>query len=531
VTALFARRLQTLQQADRVAALRGVLRGIEKESLRVTPAGKLAQTPHPTALGSALKHPNITTDFSEALLEFITPACDSVTEALRWLDDIHAFTCPVLQQQQEKLWVASMPCVLESDDKIPLAQYGTTHAARMKTTYREGLGHRYGRLMQTIAGIHYNVSFPDAFWQILQADDGDSGSLQDFKTRRYFDLIRNFRRHLWLLLYLFGASPALCPSFVQGRQHNLQPFDDKTRSLHLPYATSLRMGDLGYQSNAQSALTVCYNSLPSYISTLKKGLTTPYPPYEKIGVRDETGHYRQLSANLLQIENEFYSTIRPKRVTRSGETPILALHERGVEYIEVRCLDLNSFLPGGIDAHTAHFIEAFLLWCLLEDSPPVSEVEYLSQGRNQKNTVERGRDPAMLLEDGDSFRPLPEWAKSIFPAITSCSQLLDQAYGVSAYSESVAVQWARVQDSSLTPSAQVLQDMQSQQKSFFRFASDLSAEHEIYYDQHRLLPARQEIFHKAAEQSLQEQRALEAQKPDISFEDYLRNYYAQYASV
>jgi glutamate--cysteine ligase len=236
----FAGRLQTLQKIGNASVLQGMRRGIEKESLRINLDGNLAQTPHPVALGSALKHPNITTDFSEALLEFITPACSTIEESLGWLESIHAYTYPILEKQKEKLWVASMPCVLESDEKIPLAQYGSSHTARMKTIYREGLGNRYGRVMQTISGIHYNVSFPDSLWEVLQWQAGDNRSLQDFKTQRYFDLIRNFRRYMWLLLYLFGSSPALCPTFLQGRPHRLQAFDDKARSLYLPFSTSLR---------------------------------------------------------------------------------------------------------------------------------------------------------------------------------------------------------------------------------------------------------------------------------------------------
>mgnify|MGYP000852483434 CR=1 FL=1 len=528
---IFSIRLQALQQADHVNTLQGIRRGIEKESLRVTPEGKLAQTPHPVALGSALKHPNITTDFSESLLEFITPPCKTIDEALAWLDCVHAYTYSVLEKQNEKLWVASMPCVLESDDQIPLAQYGSSPNARMKTVYREGLGNRYGRVMQTIAGIHYNVSFPDTLWQILQVQDGDTGSLQDFKTQRYFDLIRNFRRYMWLLLYLFGSSPAICPTFLQGRNHKLQEFDDKARSLYLPAATSLRMGDLGYQSNAQSALTVCYNSLPTYISTLKKGLTTSFPAYEKIGVRDASGHYHQLNTNLLQIENEFYSTIRPKRVTQPGVTPIVALHESGVEYIEVRCMDLNPYLPAGIDADTAHFIEAFLLWCLLSESPKADMAEYQRLTRNQTLAVERGRDAELLLEDGEKQRKLPEWGLSVFNRITECAQLLDAAYDGDAYVNSVEKQRARLQDSSLTPAAAVLRDMQEQKKSFFRLACDLSAQHAEYFSQHALAPEKLAYFKEAASLSVQKQQELEAKTTHDSFDEYLNKYYSQYEKV
>jgi len=528
---VFEQRLAALQQGEHCHLLRGIRRGIEKESLRVTPEGNLAQTAHPAALGSALKHPNITTDFSEALLEFITPACATMEEALAWLHRIHVYTNGALRAQNEKIWPASMPCVLGNDDSIPLAQYGSTHAARMKTAYREGLGHRYGRSMQAIAGIHYNVSFPDALWQFLQQQEKDSGSLQDFKTRRYFDLIRNFRRYLWVLLYLFGASPALCASFVQGRQHHLAPFDDGGDSLHLPFATSLRMGGLGYQSNAQAALMVCYNGLPSYISTLKKGLITPYAPYEQIGVRAADGHYRQLSASLLQIENEFYSTIRPKRIARSGETPIRALHERGVEYIEVRCMDLDPYLPLGMDISTAAFIEVFLLWCVLRDSPLTDEEEYVQLAHNQAAVVERGRDPSLLLEVGGEQRSLLDWANLMQGDIVRCAQLLDRAYDSVQYTQSVTAQYQKMRDSQYTTSARVLQDMRASGLSFFQLTSALAEQHAAYFAAQSLTAEQQQYFVNAAQTSLQQQRQAESASPTQSFEDYLAAYYAQYDSV
>lgn len=536
MTDMFSHRVQTLQQTGTAATLRGMRRGLEKESLRVTPGGKLAQTAHFAELGSALKHATITTDFSEALLEFITPACDSIAESLDWLERIHAYTYSVLQKHDEKLWVASMPCALEGDNTIPIAQYGSTHAARMKSIYREGLGHRYGRLMQTIAGIHYNVSFPDAFWQVLQAQEKCDLSLQDYKTQRYFDLIRNFRRHIWLLMYLFGASPAVCPTFVQGRTHQLQSFDEKNRSLFLPHATSLRMGNLGYQSNAQSALTVCYNSLSSYIRTLKTGLTEKHPAYEKIGLRDAEGNYLQLSTHLLQIENEFYSTIRPKRITHSGETPILALHERGVEYVEVRCLDLNPYVPIGIDSDTAHFIEAFLLWCLLRLSPLTDEAEYARMTRNQTCIVERGREPGLLLEDAGGKRGMQEWATTIFDEIAACATLLDQANHSDRYTASMAVQRAKLRDSSLTPSAKILHDMQSLEQSFFRLACNLSAQNAEHYAQVGVTTEQQHYFAEAARQSIAAQQALEQQSlqqqvSSLTFEQFLQNYYSQYEKV
>src|SRR2546425_1247774 len=300
----FKERLRALAPA----VLKSLQRGIEKESLRVRPDGALALTPHPKALGSALKHPHITTDFSEALIELITGVHTGIDACLAELKRIHQFVYRNIGD--EALWGASMPCTLPDEDAIPIARYGDSNVGRAKTVYRTGLSHRYGRRMQMIAGLHYNFSLPESAWPLAGAGGPNEA---------YFALIRNFRRHAWLLLYLFGASPAVCASFVEGRRHELRELSAGT--LYLPHATSLRMGRLGYLSDAQDKLLVSYNNLESYTASLYDVLTRPYPPYERIGIRDGADGYRQLATSLLQIENEFYSTIRPKRVIRPGERP------------------------------------------------------------------------------------------------------------------------------------------------------------------------------------------------------------------
>jgi len=371
--------MSTLHQ--RIAALSadrltGMRRGIEKEGLRVLPTGQLALTPHPVALGSALTHTAITTDYSESQLELITGAHRTVQQCLDELTELHQFTHRVLSQQQpggELMWASSMPCQLPPDETIPLGRYGGSNAGRAKSVYRMGLGHRYGRRMQTISGIHYNWSLPG-----VGSDE-------------YFALIRNFRRNAFVLLFLFGASPALCPCFVQGRQHSLQPLGEAGRALYLPHATSLRMGRLGYQSDAQASLRVSYNGLQGYADSLHEALTKPYPAYEAIGLRSLGGDYNQLGTSLLQIENEFYGTIRPKRTVHSGERPLHALRERGVEYVEVRLMDLDPFVPVGITAQTMRLLDVFLLHCLLTDSPPDTPEEIAVLKHNQQLTAERGR--------------------------------------------------------------------------------------------------------------------------------------------
>ena len=320
--------------------------------------------------------------------------------------------------------------------------------------------------MQTISGIHYNFSVPDTLWPAVAAARGES--LEDeTPTRAYFDLIRNFRRRSWLLLYLFGASPAVCKSFVRGGAHGLESFDEG--SLYLPDATTLRMGPLGYQSSAQASLHVSYNSLADYGTSIHEALARPWPPYAAIGLRDGRGEYRQLGTGLLQIENEFYGTIRPKRRTRSGERPIAALRDRGVEYVEVRCLDLNPFLRVGIDAHAMRFMDVFLLHCLLAESPPDSPEESERMQANQSAIVERGRAPGLSLLDGGRRRDRTEWAAEILDGCAEVAGAIDDVTGNDLARYAVELQRRKVADPERTPSARILATMRLRRMPFFPF--------------------------------------------------------------
>jgi glutamate--cysteine ligase len=483
--------------------LRGMRRGIEKESLRTTAEATLAMTPHPSALGSALTHPHITTDFSESQLELITGVHSDVASCLQELTDIHQSCLPALHD--ERMWVASMPCCLPEDAAIPIGQYGSSNVGLAKTVYRQGLGYRYGRRMQTISGIHYN-------WSLPGLSDTD-----------YFALIRNFRRHAFVLLYLFGASPAVCSTFVEGRNHALQPLNADT--LYLPYATSLRMGNLGYQSDAQASLAVSYNDLEGYSSALEQALTCEYPPYARIGVRAADGRYQQLSTSLLQIENEFYSTIRPKRVIFSGERPLHALRERGVQYVEVRLLDLDPFEPIGIAATTVCFLDVFLLHCLLQASPPDTPVEIAQVARNQQRVAQRGREPGLMLERSGADSPvrLTDWAVSMLPSWYQIADHLDAAWETCAHREAVDLAAYRLHHPESLPSAQILHKMQTEyQGCFVDFVRQQSQQM-----RHALLKPLQyetlRYFEQLAQRSFVEQHAIET-NDSLPPERYLAEY-------
>ncbi|WP_234263391.1 glutamate--cysteine ligase [Hydrogenophaga sp. NFH-34] len=490
--------------------LSGMRRGLEKESLRAQPDGKLALTPHPPALGSALTHPHITTDYSESQLELITGVHASVDQCLAQLTEVHQFTLRSIAAQggaagEEMLWASSMPCGLPTDETIPLGRYGSSNVGRAKSVYRMGLGHRYGRRMQTISGIHYNWSLPG------------------IDNEGYFALIRNFRRHAFLLLTLFGASPAVCSSFVEGRPHALQPLG-QGGTLHMPHGTSLRMGRLGYQSEAQATLAVSYNSLEGYAASLHDALTRPWPAYEAVGIRNPGGDYNQLATTLLQIENEFYGTIRPKRVIFQGERPLHALRERGVEYVEVRLLDLNPFEAVGVDAATLRFIDVFLLHCLLADSPPDTPDEIREIAQNQHMTAARGREPGLqLLRQGQSVA-LADWGLDIIDALVPIAAALDATHGGHEHRDAVAAARAALLAPDTLPSAQVLAAIRSQHAdSFVAFARERSQrirDHLLALPWEADAQARYEAM---AAQSLQDQRAIEA-ADTMPFEVYRQEY-------
>jgi glutamate--cysteine ligase len=504
--------------AERLAGMR---RGIEKESLRARPNGALALTPHPSALGSPLTHPHITTDYSESQLELITGVHADAASCLAEITEIHQFVYRTMAPLgDERLWVGSMPCGLPTDETIPLGRYGSSNIGRAKSVYRMGLAHRYGRRMQTISGIHYNWSLPG-----LSNDE-------------YFALIRNFRRQSFLLLLLFGASPAVCGSFVEGREHGLEPLaPDAAHTLHLPHATSLRMGRLGYQSEAQGQLAVSYNSLRSYAGSLSEALTKPYPPYEAIGIRNLGGEYNQLATTLLQIENEFYGTIRPKRVIRTGERPLHALRERGVEYVEVRCMDLDPFEPVGIDERTMRFVDIFLLHCLLAPGAEDTPAEIAALGRNQHRTAAFGREPGLRLERPSARGvlrevTLVEWAAEILEQCTPIAERLDAALGGAAgpaapgarYQEALQAAQRALEAPHTLPSARVLaamrQDFAGSYTGFVRAMAEQTRA------RHMALPwsrEQQSRYEAMALDSLMKRQAIET-ADTLDFESWRKAY-------
>jgi glutamate--cysteine ligase len=481
------RRLQALADPAVATLLSSSLIGLEKEALRVTPDGRVAATPHPAALGSALTHPHITTDFSEALLELVTPALPSAPAVLDFLRDLHLFV--YRQIGDERLWAASMPCFLGSGADIPLAHYGSSNAAQMKTVYRRGLGNRYGRVMQIIAGVHFNYSLSDGFWDLYHQLEGQGGGdLGVFRDDAYMGMVRNLQRLGWLVPYLFGASPAVCKSFVTDPTTDLQSFDAQT--FFYPYATSLRMGDIGYQNRQEegTGIKANYDSLDAYIRSLTWAIETPCPHYEPIGCK-VNGRWEQLNDHVLQIENEYYSTVRPKQLTDWMERPTLALRRRGIRYVELRSVDVNLFEPLGVEPGQLHFLALLMLYCLLLPSPRITAQERRWIDANEVLAAHRGREPGLQLQRRAGPVALRDWGAEVLEAMQPLAERIDQGAG-GAHNAALRAQRDKLADPDATPSAQVLAEMRARGEGFAAFAARWTEQHRAQRrDRLRRVPA------------------------------------------
>ncbi|MBA0035549.1 glutamate--cysteine ligase [Pantoea sp. BIGb0393] len=499
-------------------ALKGIGRGIERESLRVKPDGHLATTGHPESLGSALKHDWITTDFAETLMEFITPVDQSIDRSLAFLRDIHRHVARELGE--ERLWPFSMPGYIDDVDSIELAQYGSSNIGKMKTLYRQGLKNRYSALMQIISGVHYNFSLPLSFWQEW-ADVKDLESGKETISAGYLRLIRNYYRFGWVIPYLFGASPAICSSFLQGREESKLPFEtDGKGTLWLPHATSLRLSDLGYTNKSQSGLGITFNSLEGYVAALKAAIKTPSEEYAAMGTKDADGNWLQLNTNVLQIENELYAPIRPKRVTRSGEAPSDALLRGGIEYIEVRSLDINPFSAIGVDANQARFLDLFLIWCTLADAPEMSADELLCTRKNWNRVVMEGRKPGQVIAVGcsETEHTLVEVGKALFADLRRVAEVLDSNHGNTQYQQVCDQLVASFDDPELTYSARILHAIKENGLTGAGVALAEQYRHLLCEESLEILT--EDDFSRQARESLQAQEQLE-QSDTLDFESYL----------
>ena len=497
-------------------ALTTIGRGIEREGLRIDSDGNLSEQPHPTSLGSALSNQWITTDFSEQMLEFITPVSFDAEQSLYQLNDIHNFTYKHLDG--EAIWPFSMPCFVDDENSITLAQYGSSNTGKLKTLYRKGLKNRYGAMMQIISGVHFNFSFSNDFWQQLFGDQS-AEERQAVISKAYFGLIRNYYRFGWLIPYLFGASPAICSSFIK-KQTDIDFSKVSNSTFYLPDATSLRLSDLGYTSDAQRGLRMNLNSLDDYIQSVKEAIAKPSANFAEIGVKTDAG-YQQINSNILQIEAELYAPIRPKRVVQGDETPSQALERGGVQYVEVRSLDINPFSPVGIAKEQIDFLDVFLTWCVLLDSNPMFDGDLECWKDNWRKIVMYGREPNLKLKTGcdGSKMTQVEWGKQIFAELAEVAELMDSGLETPRYLATCQRLSTWLDEPELTYSARILKQT-IDNKSISKTGKELAKQYQDFFANQSYHFFSQQDFEQEAKASFVRQQQIEA-KDTLSFDDYL----------
>ncbi len=419
------------------------LRGLEKENLRVTLDGCLSKISHEAALNTSANDPHYTLDFAECQLEVVTNPHTSIDALFQELEQRYRYVHQNIQP--ELLWPNSMPPNVPAD-AINIAHFGDAANARSKELYREGLIHRYGKMMQVISGIHYNFSLPSEFFQAYQQKIAPTLSLTEIQNHIYFKMIHYYLERYWLLLYLFGAAPIACENSLKANTKANEALKKINDSTYLaPFATSIRQSDLGYHNPKSCDLMICFKDLECYIRTLEKATQTPFAAYENIPGT------AQLNPNYLQIENEFYAPIRPKQPLKNNERPLTALKERGVAYLEVRVLDINPLLPFGVAKEQLAFIELLLMTGLFHEKTASDCNNFARITDNALKVSLYGRDPDLQLNMHERSIRLSDWAELILNEMQVTANFLQQ----DQYHQALQFAKTLLQNRSLLPSAQI----------------------------------------------------------------------------
>jgi glutamate--cysteine ligase len=282
------------------------------------------------------------------------------------------------------------------------------------------------------------------------------------------------------------------------------------------------MSDLGHQNDAQSGLIPPYNTMMDYMRSLAQAVRKPYAPYAELGLK-RGDDWWQINTNVLQIENEYYATIRPKRVIRTGERPLEALCSRGIQYIEVRCMDVDPFEPIGISLQTARFLDVYLLHCALNESRPIDLAQGEINANNFAKVVKEGRRPGLLLNGDGCDKSLPDWGSELLLAMLPVAQLLDSQCGGQSHSQALEAQRAKLSDVSLTPSAKVLQQVIANGSSYAAFGLQQSKTHTADFAARPLTQAQRQAFQVLSTESIAAQAAIESEQTgdfDAFIEDY-----------
>ncbi|EOU2013250.1 bifunctional glutamate--cysteine ligase GshA/glutathione synthetase GshB [Clostridium perfringens] len=352
--------------------------GLEKENVRVTESGNLALTPHPKAFGDREKNAYIKTDFSESQLEMVTPVCNTLEEVYSFICNLNKVVSLEIMKNGEFLWPQSNPPILPREEEIPIAKLSN----REDELYRENLSYKYGKKKQVISGIHYNFSFKEEFIKLLYKELKVEKDFREFKDDIYLRMARNFQKYHWLLIYLTGASPVFHESYIEEIKEEGEKLGED--SYYIKDDTSLRNSSYGYKNKKD--YYVSYNSIEEYASDIKNL------------VKDKE----------IQSIKEYYNPIRLKSL--GSEDMLESLLHKGIDYLEVRLLDLDPLSIQGVSKETLYLVHLFMIYTLLKEN---KEITYKDQeeffknhdmvalkGRNEESVIHENGVPVLLKDKG-----------------------------------------------------------------------------------------------------------------------------------
>ncbi|WP_343183925.1 glutamate--cysteine ligase [Buchnera aphidicola (Ceratovacuna keduensis)] len=429
-----------------------IYRGIERESIRIDENGNFSKKLHPKKLGSSLTHKWITTDFSENLIEFVSPKTKNINELKKFLKDIYIYTIKNLNK--EMLWPLSIPPYYPKNEKIiKIAKYGNSIIGKKKELYRIGLKNRYGTYKNIISGIHYNFSFSSKFWKKYINKKKIN---KNMISKGYMHIIRNYYRFGYFISYVFGASPYISKKIKTKNKIKINKYylKEKEDILFSKWSTSLRNSKFGNYNNIKKKINIKFNSLSEYIKKVKKALNTKDKDFKKIKNKKQ-----QINDNIIQLENELYIQIRPKQNTKKNETQLNALEKRGIKYIEIRSLDINPFSNIGIKKYQIFFLDLFLIWCISKKSPYIKKCEMKKINKNWENICIKGKKPGQKIYINNKKKTFIKISLKILKKIKKIAKILDSNTNSKEYEKACNKVKKILKNKKLTYSSKILNNI------------------------------------------------------------------------
>lgn len=342
--------------------------GIEKENIRVDKEGKLSQTPHPAVFGNKLKHPYITTDFSESQIEMRTPPLTDIRQMLGFLVTIHDIIS--LELNDEYLWPQSIPPVLPEDNEIPIAQFGED--GKEAQQYREFLAQKYGPKNQLFSGIHFNFSFSEQLLETLFKKSNTNLSFDEFKDEAYLKTTRQLLRLRWMYILLYGSSPVVDSSMELTCK--LEPGKVDKHVIGL----SIRNSCYGYQNIGEL-----------------------YPDYSSVA-NFKRSVENMINDGKISSPKELYSPVRPKFIKNPDH----------ISYIEMRFIDINPLTKSGITEETLCFLHGLALFGLLSDETDIFDTNAQDMANNYHEYVSLYGLNSMPVVHEHSGKLINIWAEA-----------------------------------------------------------------------------------------------------------------------